>query len=270
MTQKSMTQIIIGIKGAGELASAIAWRLYQAHFSNIFMLEVDKPLAVRRQVSFCEALYEGFQTVENVSSVKASGASEIKDAWKRGKIPVVIDPEWQLLTELKMDVTVDATLSKRNIATRKNEASLVIGVGPGFCAGEDTHYVIETNRGHHLGRVITEGPAEPNTGIPGTIGGYTVERVLRAPATGQFVSTKDIGTQVRAGDTVGHVGNLDVVAQISGVVRGMIRSDSIVSKGLKLGDIDPRGNLDFCDTISDKARAISGSVLETILRVYNA
>jgi len=262
-------KLIIVIKGAGEMASAVAWRLYMANMQKILMLETDNPLAVRREVSFCEAVHDGQKTVENVEAVKVQGLADIHQVWERGNIAVASDPQWHLLEKIDSDLVVDAILAKRNLGTRKKEADLVIGLGPGFSAGNDVHMVIETNRGHNLGRIITAGSAEPNTGIPGSIGGFTEERVLRAPIEGQFIARRSIGDRVKADDIVGFVQEIEVHTNIGGVIRGLIRSDTLVTKGLKLGDIDPRGQQQYCFTISDKARAIGGSVLEALMRAFN-
>lgn len=261
-------RMIICIKGAGELASAVAWRLYMANMRKIFMMECTRPLAVRRKVSFCEAVYDGTNEVENVKAVLCHDVDEIKRCWQNDTIAVAVDPTWQMLTQLPAKVMVDAVLAKKNIGTTMDDAQLVIGLGPGFIAGHDVGMVVETNRGHNLGRILTAGSAESNTGIPGNIGGYTKERVLRAPAEGRFRSNKEIGDLVETGEIIGEVDNIGVAAQINGILRGLIRPNSDVLKGLKIGDIDPRGEKDYCYTISDKARAISGSVLEAILRVF--
>lgn len=251
------------------MASAVAWRLYMARIRRIVMLEVESPLAVRREVSFCEAVHHGRKVVEGVEAVRVHNLEEIRAAWERDRIAVVVDPAWGILPGLSPHVVVDAILAKRNLGTTLQEAPLVIGLGPGFVAGRDVHMVIETNRGHNLGRIITSGSAEPNTGIPGTIAGYAAERVLRAPCNGIFTALKAIGEQVRKGEVVGGIGERVVRAEIDGVLRGLIRSGTYVRQGLKLGDIDPRGEAAYCTTISDKARAIAGSVLEAIMRVYN-
>ena len=269
MTTVSLNQLTIGIKGAGEMASAVAWRLFCAHIQKIFMMEVEHPLAVRRAVSFCEVVYEGSQKVEDVEAVKVSNPEGIREAWENRKIAVIVDPQWRSLQKLRPDVTVDAILAKKNLGTNLAEAPLVVGLGPGFSAGKDVHMVIETNRGHNLGRIITTGSAEPNTGIPGSIGGHDVKRVLRAPAKGVFTALRSIGDLVKSGEVIGSVENLAIPAEIDGILRGLIRSGTNVTAGLKLGDIDPRGKREFCYTISDKARAIAGSVLEAILRIYN-
>ncbi len=264
-----LNELIVVIKGAGEMASAVAWRIYMANIRQILMLESASPQAVRREVSFCEAVHDGRKTVEGVEANRADNDDEAREAWRQEKIAVVADPEWKMLDRLQPNVVIDAILAKKNLGTHMREAPLVIGLGPGFVAGHDVHLVIETNRGHNLGRIMTSGTAEPNTGVPGPIGGYTAERVLRAPCDGEFKTGCSIGNLVKKGDRVGTVAADAVLANIDGVLRGLIRSSSRVHRGLKLGDIDPRGNVDYCHTISDKARAISGSVLETILRVFN-
>ena len=264
-----LSELIVVIKGAGEMASAVAWRIYMSNIRQILMLESASPQAVRREVSFCEAVHDGRKTVEGVEANRADNDDEAREAWRQGKIAVVADPEWKMLDRLQPNVVIDAILAKKNLGSHMREAPLVIGLGPGFVAGHDVHFVIETNRGHNLGRIMTSGTAEPNTGIPGPIGGYTAERVLRAPCDGEFKTRCSIGNLVKKGDRVGTVAADAVLANIDGVLRGLIRSSSRVHRGLKLGDIDPRGDVDYCHTISDKARAISGSVLETILRVFN-
>ena len=267
MTQ--LNQIIIAIKGAGEMASAIAWRLYMANFRKILMLEIANPLAVRREVSFCDAVYDGEKYVEKVKGLRVQNPDEIKVCWEKGEIAVVVDPQWQTLKLLQPMVIVDAVLAKKNLGTNRDEASLVIGLGPGFTAGKDVHLVIETNRGHNLGRIISSGEAEPNTGIPGAIGGFAEKRVLRAPADGLFRSVRNIADHVKKDEIIGSVAGADVRARIDGVLRGLIRPNNQVTEGLKIGDIDPRAEVSYCYSISDKARAIGGSVLEAILRVYN-
>jgi xanthine dehydrogenase accessory factor len=264
-----LTERVIAIKGAGEMASAVAWRLYMANLRCVFMMETAMPLAVRREVSFCEAVYRGSKTVEGVEALKAGMAEDIPRVWGLGKVAVIIDPEWRTLNRIKPDVLVDGILAKQNLGTRKDDAHLVIGLGPGFVAGGDVHLVIETNRGHHLGRLISSGSAAPNTGIPGSVGGVTSERVLRAPVAGEFQATRKIGDALRKGDVVGRIGQIEVTAGIDGILRGLMWTPIWVPQGIKLGDIDPRGQVGFCCTISDKARAVAGSVLEAVLRTFN-
>ena len=269
MLSKPIHELIIGIKGAGEMATAIAWRLYMANSRQIFMMEKAQPMAVRRMVSFCEAIYGEPQTVENVTAVRRDDPSTIPSAWKSGYIAVGVDPEWSLVESMRPDVLIDAIVAKKNLGTLLKEASLVMALGPGFRANHDAHLVVETRRGHNLGRIIDSGAAEKNTGIPGDIAGFSHERVLWAPADGLFNSSFAITDRVRSNEVIGEVGGKEVFAAINGVIRGLIRTGIKVEKGTKLGDIDPREKVEYCDTISDKARTVSGSVLEGILRNYN-
>lgn len=257
------------VKSAGEMASAIAWRLYMANLRRICMLDLDDPLCVRRQVSFCTALESGAAVVEGVRAVAARDRDAIEAAWKAQTIPVVRISDWARIGGVAPDVVIDAILAKRNLGTRKDEANLVIALGPGFTAGVDCHLVIETKRGHDLGRIITSGSAAPNTGIPGDIAGRTDERVLRAPAAGTFQAQRAIGDMVRSADVVGYIAGHPVPARLDGMLRGLIGSGTDVTAGTKLGDIDPRGKREHCYTISDKARAIAGAVLEGVMRYCN-
>jgi xanthine dehydrogenase accessory factor len=265
----NLRDLTIVIKGAGEMASAVAWRLYMANLKRILMLETASPLAVRRQVSYCEALYDGSQTVEGVKAELVSAVEDIHRAWQQGSMAVADDPQWCLIEKVRPNVVVDAILAKKNLGTRMQEAELVIGLGPGFSAGDDVHMVIETNRGHDLGRIITAGCPEANTGVPGAIAGFAEERVLRAPVAGNFTATRSIGELITASETIGTVGGQKITSEIDGVLRGLIRSETTVTRGLKIGDVDPRGQRRNCVTISEKARAIGGSVLEAVMRVFN-
>jgi xanthine dehydrogenase accessory factor len=234
------------------------------------MLEIAHPLAVRREVSFCEAVYDGEKEVEGVRAELISKPGEIETSWMKKVIPVLIDPEVKRLKDfLKPDVLIDAVMAKKNLGTHIEDAPLVIGLGPGFSAGKDVHIVIETNRGHHLGKMILKGEAEPDTGIPGDVGGYTIERLLRTMKKGIFHPQKTIGEKVTRGTVVAVVDDYPVIAQTSGVVRGLLREGIDAKKGMKVGDIDPRGRKEHCFTISEKARAIGGGVLEAILYWYN-
>ncbi len=270
MEKPGMNDLVIGIKGAGEMATGVAWRLYQSNIRSIFMMETENPLAVRRQASFCEAVHDGLIMVEGVEALHISTPDDIGSAWENGIIPILIDPGWESIEIIQPHVVIDAIVAKKNLGTNPGEAPLVIGLGPGFEAGKDVHLVIETNRGHNMGRVIQKGLPEINTGIPGPINGFTKERVLRAPCSGIFYSDSDIGTKVKKGDVIGRVGKAAVHAQINGILRGMIRTNTRVSQQMKIGDIDPRENSEYCATISEKARAIAGGVLEAILGHYNA
>ena len=267
--ERRIDELMILIRGAGEMASGVAHRLHQSHFK-ICMLEISHPLAVRREVSFCEAVYEGEKAIDGVQAKLISKPEEIPSLWKEGKIPILIDPDGRKTrNSIKPDVLVDAILAKKNLGTRINDAPLVIGLGPGFTSAKDVHLVVETNRGHNLGRVVSNGSAETDTGIPGEIGGYTIERVLRTMKSGIFRPSKSIGELVDKGTVVAVVDDFPIIAKISGVVRGLLRGGVEVKKGLKVGDIDPRGKKESCFTISDKARAIGGGVLEAILYWFN-
>lgn len=257
-------QTRILIKGAGEMASGVAVRLYRAGFRRLLMLETAAPLAVRRAVSFCEAVYDGRREVEGITAVRLDGGDGPEGIWRNGGIAVLVDPAWEALSRFSPEVSVDAVLAKRNLGTRLDEAPLVVALGPGFAAGVDAHRVVETNRGHDLGRVFREGTAEPNTGVPGLVGGYGAERVLRAPCPGRVESVREIGDTVAAGETLCRVDGVDAIAAIPGVVRGLIRPGVVVGKGTKLGDVDPRGRRENCFTVSEKARALGGAVLEAV------
>lgn len=266
---KALKERSILIRGAGEMATGVACTLYRANFRRILMLEIPHPLAIRRRVSFCEAIHDQATSVEGIEAVRVSGESELEKAWGGGKIAVSVDPEGESVRLYRPDVLVDATLAKRNLGISMEDAPLVVALGPGFAAGRDCHVVVETNRGHDLGRLIRAGSAEADTGIPGDISGYRAERVLRAPAAGIFHAVRGIGDPVRAGDLVGTIGTDEVITPIAGVLRGLIRPDSRVSAGLKIGDVDPRGEVAYCDTLSEKARTLGGSVLEAMLSAYN-
>ena len=268
MSIKLKDRVII-IKGAGEMATGVACRLFAANLRRILMLETASPLAVRRHVSFCEAVHEGVKLVEDIEAVRVSGQAELHRAWENGQIAVRVDPQGESVSCLKPDVLIDAILAKKNLGLSSNDAPLVVALGPGFEAGRDCHIVVETNRGHDLGRLLRSGQAMANTGIPGVIGGYTKERVLRSPEDGLLVTERTIGDVVRAGEVVGRVGKAEVVTPINGILRGLIRPGSLVSKGLKIGDVDPRGERIYCETISEKARSIGGAVLEAVLAGYN-
>jgi xanthine dehydrogenase accessory factor len=269
MTHKALKDRVIVIRGAGEMATGVACSLYRANLRRILMLEIPSPLAVRRHVSFCEAVNEQTKTVEEIEAVRVAADGEFLAAWEAGKIAVRVDPEGESIRRCMPDVLIDASLAKRNLGISTEDAPLVVALGPGFTAGRDCHVVIETNRGHDLGRLIYAGSAAADTGIPGDIAGYTQERLLRAPAAGHFNSTRQIGDAVRAGEVIGRIGAAEVTARIDGILRGLIRPGTPVISGLKIGDIDPRGIAGYCDTISEKARAIGGAVLEAILAAYN-
>ncbi|MDD3254150.1 MAG: selenium-dependent molybdenum cofactor biosynthesis protein YqeB [Lachnospiraceae bacterium] len=252
------------IKGAGDLASGIALRLHRCG-CQIVMTELAVPTTVRRTVAFSPAVYEGISQVEDVTGICCDSLKVVEETLKQQKIAVVVDEKAEIIAKWKPDVVVDAILAKRNLGTRITDARMVIGVGPGFTAGVDCHCVVETKRGHYLGRCIWEGSAIENTGVPGEIGGYGIERLIRSTGEGTFRGTVGIGEQVEAGALVGYAGDAPVYAQIAGAVRGILQDGVSVYAGMKAGDVDPRCAVEHCFTVSDKATAIGGGVLEAML-----
>ena len=256
------------IRGAGALARGVALRLWRAGM-DVVLLDVAKPTAIRRTVAFSEAIVHGEQTVEDVTA-RLAAVETVEETLAAGYIPVLVDPEGRSIPKLKPDALVDAILAKRNLGTKITDAPVVIGVGPGFTAGVDCHAVVETVRGHTLGRVIREGSAIPNTGIPGLIGGFAGERVLRAPAAGLFHPLRDIGDAVTEGEVLATVEGKSMPATLTGILRGILPEGTEVFPGMKAGDIDPRCQRSHCFTASDKALAVGGGVLEAILALTGA
>lgn len=250
------------VRGGGDLATGVIYRLRKVGYS-VLSLEISAPLVVRRTVSVASAVFDGEAVIEDMKAVRINSLKDLVDC--RGRVYVLVDPEGRSISELRPDILVDAIMAKQNLGTNKNMAPLVIGIGPGFSAPDDVDAVIETKRGHYLGRVIRNGSAIPNTGVPGIIKGYTVERLLRSPGEGYVTPVKSIGDSVMPGDVVAHVEGLPVCSQIEGIVRGLIHPSVKVKKGLKIGDIDPRGEREHCFSITDKALAIAGGVLEVIM-----
>lgn len=259
--------MLIIIRGAGDIATGIAWRLWQAHF-DIVMTDLPQPTAIRRTVAFSTALEQDCMEVEGVMAVACKNTADVFHAMEHRQVAVVADPQLQWVLSLRPTVLVDAILAKKNLGTTIHQASLVVAVGPGFCAGKDCHYVIETKRGHHLGRVVEHGTAAPNSGVPGNIAGYTSERILRAPCSGIFQPLREIGDLVEKGEVVATVDGKAIHAGVAGMVRGMLHQGLAVTPGFKCGDVDPRGTAAEFHTISDKARAVAGGVLEAIMRKY--
>lgn len=259
-----ISNTLVLIKGAGDLATGVAARLHRCGFK-VVMTELAHPLMVRRTVAFGEAVYEGQVELEGVLAARADSIDSTAHLLRSGVIPVMVDPEAACLTELAPAVLIDAIMAKQNTGTTISDAPLVIALGPGFTAGVDCHIVIETNRGHRLGRVIRAGSAEPDTGQPGSVGGKTGERILRAPVAGTVTSRAAIGDRVVEGQEVANVGGLSVRAATSGILRGLVRSGTSVQRGVKIGDVDPRAEPAHCYLISDKALSIAGGVLEAIL-----
>ena len=276
-------KILIICRGGGDLATGIVHRLFRAGFP-VLVLETDSPAAIRRQVSFSEAVYDGTATVEGVTAERIASADRaaVDHVLEAGRVPLLVDPEGSSIPLLKPDIVVDAIIAKKNLGTAKEMAPLVIGVGPGFTAGEDVDLVVESMRGHNLARIFTTGSALPNTGIPGNIGGFTKERVLHAEAAGYMKNIRQIGDIVEKGEEIARIyekmtedgtfsgSYVSVEASISGIIRGLIREGYHFQKGFKIADIDPReSELANCFTISDKARSIGGSVLEAVCGYVN-
>lgn len=263
-----LPQLVVLIRGGGEVASGVAHKLARAHF-RVCLTETSQPLAVSRGVAFCEAIYDGGKEVEWVVARRVKSADQIPEVWQKGEIPIIIDPEAAIKKDLHPDVLVDAIMAKRNLGTKITDAPLVIGLGPGFEAGKDVHMVVETNYSEHLGKVILSGEAEKDTGIPIAIGGLTFDRVLHSTGDGRFQTDKGIGDLVTAGEVMAWVAGQPIKAEIGGVVRALLRSGIMVREGTKLGEIDPSGNKEVCYTIRPRVRAIAGGVLEAILMRYN-
>lgn len=256
------TKVII--RGGGDLASGVAHCLHTCGFK-VLILEVDSPLVVRRKVSFAQAVIDGETVLEDVRAVKCSVEQQIHDAWETGCIPVCVDPAGVMIRQINPYAVIDATLAKRDTGMRLDMAPLTLALGPGFDAGRHVHIVIETMRGHNLGRWIFKGQALTDTGVPEAVQGYAAERVLRAPCSGTVEHVLDIGDRVNPGDSICLVGGMPVTAPFSGIVRGLIMNGRQVPARLKIGDVDPRGVRENCFTISDKARALGGAVLSAIL-----
>jgi xanthine dehydrogenase accessory factor len=272
LLSKTQQRPLVAVKGAGDLATGVIHRLKRAGFA-VMATELPHPTVLRRTVAFAEAIALEQMTVEGITAQHAHSLEDIEIILENGFVPILVDPDGMAFKHMQPDVLVEATLSKYNSGITMYDAPIVIALGPGYEAGVDTHAVIETNRGHNLGRVYLEGSAEANTGVPGTIGGYAGERLLRAPCAGRLYGMQQIGDQIREEEIVAIIksGELTVpiTAAISGILRGLVRDDLLVSIGMKVGDIDPRAIREHCFTISDKSRAIGGGVLEAILYFMN-
>ena len=267
--------MLVLVKGAGDLASGVACRLFRAGFQ-VIMTDIAQPTVIRRTVSFAQAVYDGKTMVEDIEGVLAKDSLEAMILVEQRKIPVLVDPKCEIAQQLKFDALVDGVLAKKNIGTRIDDAPIVVALGPGFTAGVDCHAVIETQRGHDLARVILEGSATPDTGVPGMVGGYALERLIKSPAQGKFITTAKIGDLVKKDQSIGYIlgenaegqeEKTPVVALIDGVLRGILQDGLPVFQGMKIGDVDPRPVVNHCFSVSDKARAIGGGVLEAILRL---
>ncbi len=256
--------ILILVKGAGDLGTGVAWRLHQAGLP-VVITELERPLVVRRTVAFASAVYDGAITVEGITARRADSFADARTLLTQGIVPVLVDPETRARAELAPAVLVDAVMAKRNTGTRLADAPFVLALGPGFTPGVDCNAVVETQRGHNLGRVWWTRPAEPNTGTPGEIGGKSAERVLRAPGDGKLKQRLEIGDPVVRGEVIAQVEQAPVLAPFDGILRGLIRDGTTVRAGMKIGDVDPRADRAACFTVSDKALAVGGGALEAVL-----
>ena len=254
---------LIIIRGAGDLATAVAIRLHNSGF-RVICLETDKPTVIRRTVSFAQAVFDGKACVEGVSARLVS-IDDIDKAFSEDAIPVIVDPSGESIRTLHPEILIDAIIAKKNLGTRKDMAPFTVALGPGFVAGEDVDCVVETARGHNLARLIYSGSAAPNTGIPGNIEGFTSERVIHSPCSGKFRSVKNIGDIVAKGDVIAEVGGMLVRATIDGMIRGLLHDGLDIPEHFKIADIDPRGSRADYLTCSDKARALGGAVLEAVM-----
>ena len=259
-----LPEILVLIKGAGDLGSGVAARLHRSGFS-VVMTELENPLMVRRKVCFGEAVYGEVVEVEGIYARCVADVASALALLAQREIPVLVDPVAACRRELHPLVLIDAIMAKQNTGTSINDAPIVIGLGPGFTASIDCHAIVETCRGHQLGRAIWHGTALPDTGVPGEIAGNSDNRILRSPANGEFIGLADIGDSVVRNQVVARVGSHEVVAGCDGILRGLLRSGLLVTAGIKIGDVDPRAQIWHCNTISDKALSVAGGVLEAIL-----
>lgn len=260
----TLSDILVLLRGGGDLATGVAVRLHRAGFS-VLITELPQPLTVRRGAAFGQAVYAGETTVEGITARLAEDPLIGVGYSLMGEVPVVVDPEGTAIRNLRPPIVVDGRMAKSPLDSGLNQAPLVIGLGPGLVAGEHCHAVVETNRGHDLGRVLWKGRAQEDTGHPEPVAGQGVERVLRAPASGEVHGLLKIGDRVEAGELIARVGEAEVRAAFSGVLRGLMHDGVRVPQGMKIGDLDPRGARELCFTVSDKARAVGGGVLEAIL-----
>lgn len=280
---------MVVVRGGGDLGTGVALRLQRVGW-RVLMCELAQPLVIRRTVAFASAVYDGSIEVEGVVAQRIDRVAEADRIWAVDQVPVLIDPDWSLSRSLHPSLIVDAVMAKRNLGTRLDEAPIVIGLGPGFTVGVDCHAVIETQRGHNLGRVYYQGAAVPDTGTPGKIDGEDALRVVRAPSAGVFYGHRNIGEPVTAGNVIGRVITLDgsvtdsgawrvatadrdssrplgqvLRTKIDGVLRGLLHDGLLIAAGTKVADVDPRAEPSYCFTVSDKSLAVGGGVLEATL-----
>ncbi len=264
-----ISDCLIIVRGGGDLATGTIYCLHQCGFK-VLVLETGKPTTIRRQAAFSEAMYQGEAVVEDVRVRRVADRAQMEQCFANGDIPMVEDADGSWIEALKPDILVDAIIAKKNLGTNIDMAPLVIGLGPGFTAGMDVHVVVETMRGHHLGRILTDGSAIANTGVPGMIGGYSKERVIHSPDAGVMKNVAAIGDVVKKGDIIAYVDDTPVYATLDGVLRGLLKDGLTVTRGFKIADIDPRlSEQKNCVTISDKARTIAGGVLQAVLMYGN-
>lgn len=256
------------IRGGGDLGSGVALRLHHVGWQ-ILICETDSPLCLRRSVSFANAVYEKETKVEGVLAIKCDLPENIFEILEKKSIPVLIDPEMEVGNFFQPDIIIDARMLKKHVDYNLNSKIMIIGLGPGFIAGKNCHAVIETNRGHFLGRVIWEGEPQMDTGSPGRIKGHDIERVLRSPSNGKINSNAKIGYLFIKGETIGFVGSDPIIAPFDGCLRGLMHNGIEVSSGLKIGDLDARMDPSLTSFVSEKALAIAGGVLEAILIFKN-
>jgi len=254
---------IIVIRGGGDLATGVAVKFFRAGY-RVLILEIEKPTAIRRSVSFCEAVYDGTATVEDITCRKISELSEAMECWNSGVIPLIVDPDGKMIKQVKPTAVIDAIIAKRNTGTTRDMANITIALGPGFTVGVDVDVVIETNRGNNLGKIIRDGQAEPNTGVPGKVAGESSRRVVRAPVAGTVSHIKKIGDIVKQDEVILTVDDVEVAAPISGLLRGLIRDSFHVTQNMKIADIDPRTDIDW-RKISDKANRVGEATLKAFL-----
>lgn len=255
---------IILLRGGGDLATGVAARLHRAAF-RVLVIELEKPLALRRNVAAAQAIYAGEIDIEDLHAVRVESLPAARRAWEKGDLPVMIDPEGRSLEGLSPQVIVDARMRKQPPEWGIEVAPLVIGLGPGFTVGVDCHAVVETQRGHDLGRVIWSGQAAPDSGVPEQVSGFEADRVLRSPAPGHVHPEVHLGAVVQAGSIVAIVDGSEVRASFNGVLRGLVHENVLVVEGMKIGDLDPRLEIRNAFLISDKSLAIGGGVLEAVL-----
>ena len=256
---------LVLLRGGGDLATGVAWRLSRAGFP-VVVTELAEPLTIRRAVAASAAITAGSTDIEGLRAVRCADVAEAVEAAHDGLLGLLVDPG---LPDVGAWAVADARMGKRNLGTRIDDARLVVGLGPGFTAGVDCHALIETKRGHHLGRVIWKGPAAADTGTPGVVGGRSAKRVIWAPESGKVKWLVSIGDEVAAGDPLGSVGSSTIAAPFDGVVRGLLADGQVVGAGLKIADVDPRGDPSAAFEISDKALAVGGGVLEAVMTWLN-